>query len=90
MLLVFCFALPFFLFHIQADDVKALLSDANVSDDSTSAAPTSASTKNKVASKGLTAAGASLLESEVLPDYHGIGKRAGDGSDKPFRDGSGM
>lgn len=76
-------------FKYQADDVKALLCDANVTNDSEAVEPSSMSSKNNIASKGLTAAGASLLESETLPDYQGIGKRIGDGSDKSFRDSSG-
>lgn len=45
--------------------------------------------KSAIASKGLTAAGASLLASECLPDTRGESKGVGDGSDRPLRDSSG-
>lgn len=45
--------------------------------------------KTALASKGLTAAGASLLASECLPDTRTESKGVGDGSDRPHRDGSG-
>lgn len=44
--------------------------------------------KSNIASKGLTAAGASLLASECLTDTRGEVKGVGDGSDRPLRDSS--
>ena len=45
--------------------------------------------KSSVAAKGLTAAGASLLANEYLPDTYGESKGVGDGSDRPPRESSG-
>ena len=75
----------------QGDDVKALLQDATVPEVSTIPVvdANKKSTKSVIASKGLTAAGASLLASEYRDDDQGVGNRMGDGSDRPVRDGSG-
>lgn len=59
------------------------------SDVSASADPAAKDSKITIASKGLTAAGASLLTSEYLPHAPGESKGVGDGSDRPLRDNSG-
>lgn len=56
---------------------------------STEAEPEVKASKSTIASKGLTAAGASLLASECLPDTRAESKGVGDGSDRPLRDSSG-
>ncbi len=75
---------------MQGDDVKALLQDA-VCPDPTSLSLSGArgSTKITEASKGLTAAGASLLASDYVDSETGVGNRRGDGSDRPIREQSG-
>lgn len=59
------------------------------SDTSTDADAKVKASKSGIAAKGLTAAGASLLANEYLPDTYGESKGVGDGSDRPPRDSSG-
>ena len=69
--------------------MRALIQDATCPDPSATQAQKEA-TKVAVATKGLTAAGASLLSSEYVESGTvGVGNRMGDGSDRPLRDGSG-
>lgn len=60
--------LSIFINPFQADDVKALLRDAMMQEPSFSTPPTdhAQSHKSDIAYKGLTAAGASLLASEMV------------------------
>ncbi len=75
---------------MQGDDVKALLQDAVCPGPTASLPVTGAgSTKVIVATKGLTAAGASLLASDYVDSETGVGSRQGDGSDRPIRDRTG-
>lgn len=79
--------------NIQGDDVKALLQDAVCFDPSvpsSSSAAQQGGSKSAVASKGLTAAGASLLANDYLDNEAGVDSRMGDGSDIPLRDRSGL
>lgn len=70
--------------------MKALLLDA-VCPNSSSLPPNRlGSTKVTLASKGLTAAGASLLASDYVDNETGVGNRQGDGSDRPIRDRTGI
>lgn len=79
-----------YLHPYQADDVKALLLDATTpSDTSTDADAKVKASKAGIAAKGLTAAGASLLANEHLPETCAESKGVGDGSDRPPRDSSG-
>ena len=70
----------------QADDVKALLSDATSPVPSEADMQSKILTKSAIASTGLTAAGASLLSSEYLKDTRA---ELADGSELPLWDKSG-
>ena len=71
----------------KADDVKALLRDATSPEVPESEVQSKILTKSAIASTGLTAAGASLLSTEYLKD---IRAELADGSERPFRENSGM
>ena len=59
------------------------------SDTDTDADAEMKASKSSIAAKGLTAAGASLLANECLPDTCGESKGVGDGSDRPPKDSAG-